>query len=421
MQVIADIIKRRVIQVFEHQQLGIGSLMNEVVFQQADFEAMCQFAAKYGEKYFKVLHNGVRFKHYVGVIQAGTLTIEILPKADKEAQGDKKRWQDVLLAMLKVCRLLKPEKSSTTALGLGRHMLFDLYIEFFIDEVEHLLRDGLLRQYQRDRLSQNTLKGKLLFQEQIRRHHTHRERFFCEYDVYTFDHPFNQIIGQALKVIKNFILPSKLQSRLNKILNYFIVGSALPPGLITERHWSTIRFNRKTERYKPALDFAYLILLNYSPDIRHGQHPMVALLFDMNLLFQEYVYHKLANVVTEDLQIRRQLRKSFWHKSSLQPDIVLTHKGQRIVVDTKWKVLKNRSPSIEDLRQMYVYSEYFNAERTVLLFPNVGSLTDFPSTPFAPRDANARNISCQLCFVSIIKGEQLNFNLGRDILEKINP
>ena len=155
------------------------------------------------------------------LIQVGTLTIEVLPKADKLAEGKTTNWQRVLLDMLKVCRFIKPEQSPGARIGLRRHMLFDLYIDLFLEEVEQLLRQGLLRQYQRVSGFQKALKGKLYFSEQLRRPTTKQQQFFCEYDVYTFQHPLNQLIGQALNVLKRFALPVRLQIRLVNLLHLF--------------------------------------------------------------------------------------------------------------------------------------------------------------------------------------------------------
>ena len=70
-------------------------------FRECHFDAMVKFNELHQNKYFTIGHNGIVFKNYVGVIQVGGLTIEILPKADKKADADKNLWQSVLLNMLK--------------------------------------------------------------------------------------------------------------------------------------------------------------------------------------------------------------------------------------------------------------------------------------------------------------------------------
>ena len=97
------------IQVFEHNKLRIG----DFGFNQNHFDAMVLFNEKNQNKYYTIIHKGVLFSSYVGVIQIGGLTIEILPKADNSENPDKKRtWRDVLLSMLKVCKHIQVDNVS---------------------------------------------------------------------------------------------------------------------------------------------------------------------------------------------------------------------------------------------------------------------------------------------------------------------
>ena len=78
------------IQVFEFQKLKIG----QNGFNSDHFKALVQFNENNNNKYFTPVYQGILFNSYVGVIQIGGLTIEILPKADNS--NNKSLWRDVV-------------------------------------------------------------------------------------------------------------------------------------------------------------------------------------------------------------------------------------------------------------------------------------------------------------------------------------
>ena len=137
----------------------------------------------------------------------------------------------------------------------------------------------------------------------------------------------------------------------------------------------------------------------------------------MNLLFEEYVYRKLKNLESRDWQVRRQLQKTFWKRRRIQPDIVIHTAGQSFVLDTKWKVLKMTRPSMEDLRQLYVYCRYFDARKGLLLYPKVYDLADQPAAAFETvgEEEDHEPYYCQLSFLQLIKNGQLNREIGAEI------
>ena len=134
--------RQRVIQAFEYQVLRYDS---QGLFRKHHFEAMVQFNEKHGNKYYTVVHKGVRFDSYVGVLQVGGLTIEILPKADNNPHADMHLWQGVLLDMLYMCHKIRVDHQSEAALRRRHNSILDIYFELFLNETEEIVKRGLIR------------------------------------------------------------------------------------------------------------------------------------------------------------------------------------------------------------------------------------------------------------------------------------
>lgn len=401
------------IQVFEHQTLKIGQHPN---FTEKVWETMMRFNDRHQQRYFTIVHRGVKFRHYVGVIQVGRLTIEILPKADANDNSDKNHWQMVLISMLKTCRLLKIESLSNAQLQLQQHFILDLYFELFIKEVQQFLHQGLIKKYRNIAENQSAMRGRLDFSKQIQYNTVHKTRFFVHHPTYDFDHIFNQILSKTISVLQRIVTNPLLLDKLQRLQLHFPKVKKIE---VNDWHFQQLKFDRKSQRYQTALEIARLILLNYSPDIRGGNNDVLAMLFDMNVLFEEFIFRQLKQLEkTENIEVIGQPNQKFWTNPksyrNLRPDILIQKEGENIIIDTKWKVLKRPSPSDNDLRQMFAYANIFKANKTVLIYPKVFDFQSFVKGIFN----NSNDLECDLFFVNIAMENGLNRNVGLDILEK---
>ncbi len=136
-----------------------------------------------------------------------------------------------------------------------------------------------------------------------------------------------------------------------------------------------LRLNRNTARYAHALRLARLILFHLSPNVVRGEAPLLALLFDMNALWERYVATLARRLRLPGVEVRTQDSRPFWlapgSSRPLRPDLVLRAGSTvRLVVDTKWKVPRGDRPSSADLKQMFCYHELFECNHSLLLYPS---------------------------------------------------
>jgi 5-methylcytosine-specific restriction enzyme subunit McrC len=360
--------------VFEHQRLLVDQ-EGEYYLSERQHQALEAYYSNYSP-FFTLIRNGVQFCEYVGVLQVGDTLIEILPKADKLTGNEAiKKWQKLLISMIRTVWGFPVKDSGTSDLKLKHNSVLDLYFELFVTEIEKLMHLGLIKKYIREERNATALKGKLAFTKHIQHNLVHQERFYIETTTYTQQHDLHRILYAALKLVSHLNRNVVLNSRIGNLLLNFPEQKSIK---VNPSTFARLQYDRKSIVYKTALEIAELLLLNYHPDISKGHKNVLALMFDMNALWEQFV----LCVLRRDLKgytVNGQVSKRFWKStetiaslsSSMRPDIVLLHKEKMevFVLDTKWKNLNAKGPSTEDLRQMYVYHEYFDANMVALVYP----------------------------------------------------
>ncbi len=400
--------QKNILQVFEHSKLHYGQKYNGITFEERHFNALAKLNQLHNNEYFTLIHKGIKFSQYVGVIQIDGLTIEILPKIDGGSSNEA-LWQKVLINMLRATRRLKVNRVGHAHVSKQQIHLLDIYFEWFLNEIELLVRQGLIKQYRTNNGNLKALKGKLEFSAHINQNLIHKERFYTSHQVYDHDHQIHQILGLALDIIDQFSSGTYLYSKCKRVQASFPEVSRVKVNAST---FNKLTINRKTQPYRTALEIARLIILNFAPNISSGKENMLALLFDMNSLWEEYVLARLKAISMDGLVVKGQESKSFWNGNKIRPDIVIRNVDKTYVIDTKWKNIGNSKPSTADLRQMYVYNEYWGSNNALLLYPALE--TEKPE--FIPFEGD-ENHKCALGKLNILNGDQLNENIGTEIME----
>ncbi len=389
---------------FEHQILKVG----DQGFTEKGREALEVFLGNNDEKkfpYYSLIHHGVKFKQYVGVLCVGNLTIEILPKTDKVigSQEDVNTWRDNLIYMLsKVYKLDVKTPTDTDQNLKPRSSILDVFIKKFLDEVDMLMNRGLVKCYHKEEGNRSVLKGKLLIDKHLMKNYIHKERFYVRFTTYYQEHVLNRILRKALTIIPKVTSNMALRGHATSTLFTFPEVNDIIP---TPELFASIEYNRKTDDYRQAIQLAGMFLLHYMPDLKVGKQPVMALMFDMNKLWEEFMFRLLRGYI-EGSEVRAQERMDFWslennkNTKTIRPDIVLTDKkGTQYVIDTKWKV-PDGSPADADLHQMFAYKEFFKAEKVALLYPSTDNKMSSCRGYFKV-DGDQKN--CDMIFFPIIK------------------
>ncbi len=163
-----------------------------------------------------------------------------------------------------------------------------------------------------------------------------------------------------------------------------------------------IYFNRMNERFRIPYIYAKMILDNQFMLSGNGFNNM-ALIFDMNILFERFFAqficrNKKKIFENQTPQIRvQEVNNNFIYDSSgkvirlTKPDLILCFNERRYIFDTKYKKLdepqidrpkdrydKVHSIAQSDLYQMYTYSQIYNSQDTILVFPGFDSKLSKP-------------------------------------------
>ncbi len=328
-------------------------------------------------------NNRIRAKQYVGIVKINNKNIQILPKIFwKEKNAILKN----LLYMLSYTKKLKIRESDIANLWKIND-LFEVFIYIFSKELLALLKKDYKKNYNIIEKNSSFLKWKLLFSKHLQQNLFNKSRFFIEYEKMDENFLLNIFLKSTCeKLIK--ITQSKTNSKLLNRCN-FILKDIDSKDFVSPKILDTIDFHRQNKAYEHIVSLGKMLYFWNSPDFSKNLENNFSLLFDMNVLFEEFIAEfmkKNKDALDPNIHhISSQVANKYVFlnkKFTLKPDIFIHYNNNNIlIIDTKYKKLDasktNNWVSSSDIYQMLAYwMRYFwsydtqKQKNIILLYPD---------------------------------------------------
>lgn len=260
--------------------------------------------------------------------------------------------------------------AQTTTLA-GREGIVDAFVAAFLDALQRALRRGLPMSYVSREETLPTIRGRIRFAEQLRRHYDLPLPIEVGYDDYTIDTEANRLVKAALRRIERLRLRSaRLRRRGAEALASFdgVADVAFDP-----RRLPTFNYTRLDDRYRPVLELAALLVRNTSVELHPGAASTSSILFDMNDVFEDFVFAAIGDELRGILPpaYRWQQGKSIAldeeRRVRPEPDLSLWHGSRCVFVgDAKYK--ETEQGEIGDIYQLLAYCSATGLDEGVLLY-----------------------------------------------------
>jgi 5-methylcytosine-specific restriction enzyme subunit McrC len=372
--------------VFEHGELRVGraAVAGVDAFDHEAATAIVELSARMGARALSwIAPDRLRAQQFVGVLQAGDIQVEILPKLDDVSNTEGIRRN--LLAMLAVAHDLEVRESDWTGFLQSTEPFISALARLYCRRLLEVVRRGLRQDYVARFDVLPHVRGKIDWPRQARSEASLRLEFNCLFDERSENTLLNRALKAALVRSARLLEGSRDISVVTELRHAMSeVADSCPLADELQR----LRTDRTSHRLKPLLTLAKLILGNTNPDLgrsAQGEHRTYAVVWDMNVLFEEYIGRLTRSVLAPkglvvDLQQgasvylakdRLGQRQAFL----LRPDI-LVRRGRQVAViaDTKWKRLDPWDTHLGvkggDVYQVMAYAHRYTTECAALVFPH---------------------------------------------------
>lgn len=248
--------------------------------------------------------------------------------------------------------------------------ILEFVVSYFAKLVEKKLNQGLYRSYVEQEDNLTTVRGRILFPEDMRHNYALRHRTYSRYTEFSWDIPENQIIRQVIYLLSGWQLRRNLRRRLQRIDCALaeITPVDLPSDVI-----GRFQYNRLNEDYQQLHQFCRLFLEGASLSEESGPFDFQTFLIDMDKLFERFVTQVLRERALGDMVVRDQVRVYLGrdHKVPMQPDIVVSEgEATVLVADCKYKRLEPDEFKNHDIYQMLAYCTATGVQRGLLIYPS---------------------------------------------------
>ena len=216
---------------------------------------------------------------------------------------------------------------------------------------------GLLRGYRTEEEALHTVRGRIRFDEQIRRRFGIAVPVEVRYDEFTEDILANRLVKAAVHRLGRMRLRRrKSRNDLAQIAGTLDNVSAVeyPPNAVPQ-----VRFDRLNEHYKDVVALSRIVLRHSAFESHRGQVRASGFLVDMNVVFQEFVTQALRETLgVSDRVFREKSIDSLDENDGirLRPDLTWWEGRSCLFVgDAKYKNLTGDGVPNADLYQLLAY------------------------------------------------------------------
>lgn len=399
----------------EWERIGYGEHETEIPAPHADQLAAevrtSGFSGPGGEGVLEHGRKGLRARGVVGVIATPGCQLEILPKIEGagESAVNHATLRHRLIHMLAVARDIRIDVRAITQLGWQRNTILELLIRLFCHKLADAVRQGIPQQYidQEDDLP--SLRGRLDVTRQFSTLAVSPQKLACRFDARSPDIALNQVMRAAICKLARLARAPDNQRALRELNFAYADISEVPPAAL---RWDLIALDRTNTRWRELLSLAHLFLRDRHQQTSAGPIDGFALLFEMNILFEEYVGRLLARALAgTGLRVTAQgghrdcLFEGETGRFRTRPDLIVRQGNQiTLIIDTKWKRIKRiedpkRGVSQADVYQLMAYGRLYDCPHVMLLYPHHGGL---PSDAVLQRYSIAKPGAQESLFVATL-------------------
>lgn len=325
----------------------------------------------------KVTRHGIKTKSWVGVIKYKNLHLEILPKLISADANNDGKISEVersiilknLIYMLSYTKNLDIKTNDNAKLATEKNPFIEILIREFATSLFEALKRLTPKRYVREEENLNYLKGKIKFSENIRYNCTNQAKFYCEYDEFSENNLLNQLFLFVSTCLYNISNNSYNKKTLKFIINYYSDISFVRFDKFKVRK---IKLTRNQELFKKSFNLAKMFVEQTSVDLSKNKFENITLVWDMNKLFEEFIFELIKRKIPECKAIaqkpKRLLKRENVTRRDTRIDILI--QNPQVIIDTKYKKFTNFDDiSSADIYQVTTYCLLHNYKRALLLYP----------------------------------------------------
>ena len=252
--------------------------------------------------------------------------------------------------------------------------IYDLFAAILAKGIARQLKRGLYREYVPIQENIPVMRGKLNISETVKLKAQCSDKLTCEYDVFSENNIFNQILKTTVyRLIHTPDVDKNQKQNLKKILLFFGNVDLIQTDQIK---WNKLIYQRNNKNYELLLNICYLTLTGLLQTTDKGKFMLLSFSEEhMEMLFQRFVmeyykqHHRKLHPKAQQIEWNitdRQESPMIQFLPKMQTDISLQNGDKTLIIDTKYysKIMAENYKSTYRSAHLYqIFSYVKNLDR----------------------------------------------------------